>query len=59
MRPKIYALIERCVEEAVPAGINRAYKRNNDPTREDVAREVSEGVMAEIAEWFAFEEFAE
>lgn len=58
MKAKEYILVERCVEDGIMRGLNRAYKYSADeiPTREQIQRYVQECVLNEIAEWFVFEE---
>lgn len=60
MKAKEYLLIERCVEDGITRGINRAHKYltgdSEIPSREQLHRYIQESVMLEIAEWFDFEE---
>ena len=55
MKPDIYKLIEKCVEDGVARGIHRAYKHNDTPTAEQIEDKVVPAVMHEICEWFEFE----
>lgn len=55
MTPRWYTIIERAVCEGALYGVNRAYKHNDSPTREDIADAVSEAVMAAIGEVISFE----
>lgn len=55
MKPDIYKLIEKCVEDGVAYGIHRAYKHNDTPTPEQIQEKIQQGVMHEICEWFEFE----
>ena len=55
MKPDIYKLIEKCVEDGVAYGIHRAYKHNDNPTPEQIEDKVVPAVMHEICEWFKFE----
>ena len=56
MKPKIYRLIEECVENGVQAGINHAYKHTDTPTQEQMYDSISRHVMFQINDWFDFEE---
>jgi hypothetical protein len=56
VKPKIYKLIEECVESGVIAGINRAYKHADNPTKSQIYDTVIRDVMLQINEWFDFEE---
>ena len=55
MKPDIYKLIEKCVEDGVAYGIHRAYKHNDTPTPEQIQEKIRDAVMVEICEWFKFD----
>lgn len=55
MKPDIYKLVEKCVEDGVAYGIHRAYKHNDNPTPEQIEDKVVQAVMFEIGEWFKFD----
>jgi len=50
--PKTYLLLDRCIEEGVRYGLNRAYKHTDSPTREHMENEIAMAIMHEITEWF-------
>jgi hypothetical protein len=52
MKPKTYPVLEMAVEDGVSYGVNRAYKYNDDPTREEIMAAVTDAVMNSICEWF-------
>jgi hypothetical protein len=57
MKAKEYILLERCVEDGVMRGFNRAYKYagpDEIPSRDHLQRCIQESVMLEISEWFDF-----
>ena len=54
MKANMYKLIERCVEEGVQYGYNRAYKHTDTPTEDQIKLAVTDAVMNEICEWFDF-----
>ena len=57
MKAKEYILLDRCVEDGIMRGINRAHKHLNVdevPSREQLQRYIQESVMLEICEWFDF-----
>ena len=56
MRPRIYAMVDRAVEDGVRAGLRRARKHTEHPSEEQLAEAVQSAVMTELAEWFHFEE---
>ena len=55
MRPKIYFLLERAIEEGIVRGYNRAHKHVDDPTQEQMVDNILDAVMGEIVEVFDFE----
>lgn len=59
MRAKDYNLIERCVDDGVEFGYNRAHKHVEDPNPEHIKAAIRDAVMLEITEWFDFEQFQE
>ncbi len=56
MTPDTYKLLQRCVEDGIELGINRAYKHTATPDQESIAAAVEQAVMTEICEWFRFED---
>ena len=57
MKANEYNLIERCIEDGIRRGINRAHKHLNDseiPSRELLEQRIHESIMLEICEWFDF-----
>lgn len=56
MKANMYKLIERCVEEGVQYGYNRAYKHTDTPTEDQIKLAVTDAVMNEICEWFDFDQ---
>ena len=56
MRPKMYRLIEQCVEDGVHMGWNRAHKHTDEPSEEHATDHIIRQVMFQINEWFDFEE---
>lgn len=59
MKAKEYLLLERCVEDGILRGINRAHKHLIDdefPSREELEMHIQQAIMLEISEWFDFEE---
>jgi hypothetical protein len=55
MTPNSYKLIQRCVEDGIKLGINRAHKHIEKPTAEQLTNAIEQAVMHEIYEWFDFE----
>jgi hypothetical protein len=50
----MYKIIERCVDEGVAYGWNRAHKHVDNPTPEQIKEQIAYYVMNEISEWFDF-----
>ena len=58
MKANEYRLLDRCVEDGIQAGINRAYKHlevDQQPSLSALKSNISIEVMNEICEWFDFE----
>lgn len=56
MKPKIYPVLEMCINAGVNLGYNRAFKHNPDPTQDDIKTCINEAITNEIYEWFDFED---
>jgi len=56
MKAKTLLLLERCVEDGIDRGYQRAYKHDDDPTKHQIKDRIFEGVMNEIYGWFDFGE---
>ena len=56
MKVNEYKLIEKCVEDGIQFGLNRAFKYNDAPTDEEIVNEIVSAVMQELCEWFEFDE---
>lgn len=54
MTPKLYPLLERCVEEGITLGLARAAKLYDNPTDEQRIECIFSAVMCEFYEWFDF-----
>ena len=52
--PKVYQLLERCVEDGVDYGYMRAHKHCDAPTEASLKDNIQQAVMNEICEWFDF-----
>jgi len=53
--PKIYKLLEQCVEDGVMLGKNRAEKYEIDPSNPAYQEYIINAIMNEICEWFDFD----
>ena len=54
MVPKFFPLLQRCVEEGVERGWNRAHKHTSTPDDRLVQDTVVSDIMNELFEWFDF-----
>lgn len=59
MKANDYRILARCVEDGIEAGHRRAFKHTDSPSQEHVNDAIRDAVMAEICEWFIFEDVAE
>lgn len=56
MRAREYCLAERCVQDGIMLGWDRAHKHTDSPTKEAILENISQAVMLELTEWFMFED---
>lgn len=59
MKANDYRLIARCVEDGIEVGHRRAFKHTDSPPPDHINNAIYEAVMAEVCEWFIFEDVAE
>lgn len=59
MIAKEFDLIQRCIEDGVGYGYNRAFKHTDTPTPEQIKDCISMAVIQEICEWFEFPPYEE
>lgn len=52
--PRFYKLFEDCIENGAARGLNRAYKHDENPSREKVIESVTNCIMGELHENFTF-----
>jgi hypothetical protein len=55
MKPKLRAILERCIAEGLETGYNRAHKHTNTPTRAVMLDEMEQAVWHEIDTYFTFD----
>lgn len=56
MKPKALPLLERCIEDGVDLGWLRAHKHDDNPADIAIKDKIVESVLAQIHDWFDFEE---
>jgi len=59
MTPKFMQLLERCIEDGVVIGHNRAYKHTNNPSKTQINESIVNEVFIQIHEWFDFDDAKE
>jgi hypothetical protein len=56
MKVKTLVILEQAIEEGVRRGYRRAHKHIENPTEESICDHIEECVMAQIHEYFTFED---
>ena len=56
MKVKTLVILEQAIEEGVRRGYRRAHKHIENPTEESICDDIEECVMAQIYEYFTFED---
>lgn len=55
MKPNTYHVLSHCIEQGVQFGLNRAFKHDDNPTREVIEEHLERELMNAIHEWFTFD----
>lgn len=55
MKPKIHVLLEDCIERGAARGWRTAHKHVENPKEEAILDRIQNCIMAEIYEWFSFD----
>jgi hypothetical protein len=50
--PKTYLLLDRCIEDGINYGYQRAFKHTDTPDETWIKTQIYQAVMNEISEWF-------
>ena len=56
MKPKLLPLLERCIEDGLELGYNRAHKHLDNPTQHQIIEKQFDAIMTQIFEAFDFKE---
>jgi hypothetical protein len=56
MKPKIRVIIEMAVEQGVKRGYSRAFKHEENPSKEVICDYIEEQVMESLHEYFTFDD---
>lgn len=54
MVPKTYDLLDRCIEDGIQLGWQRAHKHTDTPDPIWIREQIHQAVMFEIYQWFEF-----
>lgn len=55
MKPKFYPILTDCIERGVQFGLNRAYKHEDNPSREVIAQIIESEILNQLHEYFVFD----
>jgi len=56
MQVNTRAVLERCIENGIQAGLRRAYKHTNTPTQETITDCIDRYIWLELDDYFLFPE---
>jgi hypothetical protein len=56
MKPKFYELLDKCIEDGINSGWQRAHKHTETPDPIWIKEQMHQAIMFEISEWFDFEQ---
>ena len=55
MKVKEYNVVEKCIENGVEFGYNRAFKHTDTPDADKIKNEIVSAILHEMCEWFEFD----
>jgi hypothetical protein len=55
MKPDIYKILLRCIDEGIERGFRRAHKHTDTPSHDEIKGAVEDAIIFEICEWFTFD----
>ena len=56
MKPDTYRVLQMAVRDGAAIGYHRAFKHDDEPSEERIIDAIEQAVMAQICEWFRFED---
>jgi len=56
MKAKEIAVLEKCIENGILYGWNRAHKHTDEPSEDLITYVMRDAIMHEVYEWFEFDE---
>lgn len=59
MKPRLFKLLEQCIDSGITLGYSRAHKHTDSPTEQHLVHEISNAISNELHEWFSFDELGE
>ena len=55
MKVKFFPVLEMCIENGITIGLNRAYKHDDNPSREVMMENIKREIETQLYEWFDME----
>jgi hypothetical protein len=55
MKPRLMPAMERCIEDGITLGWNRAHKHTDTPTEAQIKASIEDAIWEELHQWFEFE----
>lgn len=59
MKPKFWLVLEMCIENGVSYGLNRAFKHDDNPSRESIQENIEREIVNQLYTWFDMEDTEE
>lgn len=56
MKPRTLLLLDRCIEDGIDLGWDRAHKHTDQPTDLAIKEKIGAAIWEQIHDWFDFEE---
>ena len=56
MTPKIFPVLEMCIDNGVSLGYSRAFKHNDTPTEVSIKANIYRAIIEELDQWFDMHE---
>lgn len=55
MKPKIYSILEKAIEDGIRIGYPRAFNHDDNPSEDVICERIHTSIMNELSEYFDFE----
>lgn len=56
MKPKLFYLLEKAIEEGIDYGWRRAHKHSDSPSEGTIKEEISNAIFSSLHDYFTFDE---